>query len=118
MTRSRDGFSLIEVLVALSLLGIALVPIMGSLGQSMRLAQSSKMKTYAALLAREHMARLELEGFPEVGETEGGFELEDDEDDTGTFESFWWSQVVGPPPRGPRRADRPRGAAHHPLDRG
>ncbi len=85
------GFTLLEVLIAVALLGLALIPLLGGMNASVNLAYSAKMKTIATLLARERMTRVELAGFPELGDTEGDFGE--------NAASFGWRQsVVEPPP--------------------
>ena len=63
------GFTLLEVLIAIALLGLAIVPLLGTFSQSLRMAESSKRLTQATLIAREMMTLMELEPFPELEET-------------------------------------------------
>jgi general secretion pathway protein I len=84
------GFTLLEVLIAIALLAMALVPLLGSVNASLNLAYSAKMKTLATLLARERITRVELAGFPELGDTNGDFG-----EDAAAFQ--WRQSVVNPP---------------------
>ncbi|MFN7951954.1 MAG: prepilin-type N-terminal cleavage/methylation domain-containing protein [bacterium] len=88
---AHAGFTLLEVLIAVALLGIALIPLLGGMNVSLNLAYSAKMKTIATLLARERMTRVELAGFPELGDTEGDFG-----ENAAAF--AWRQSVVEPPP--------------------
>lgn len=89
---STSGFTLLEVLIAVALLAMALVPLLGSMNASLNLAYSAKMKTIATLLARERMTRVELAGFPELGDSNGDFGE--------NAASFSWKQSVVEPPAG------------------
>ncbi len=55
MTRRESGFSLIEVIAATTLLGIASVGILGSIGQSIAAASTARDHERAALFARSRM---------------------------------------------------------------
>lgn len=87
-----SGFTLLEVLIAVALLAMALVPLLGSMNASLNLAYSAKMKTIATLLARERMTRVELAGFPELGDSTGDF--------GDNAAAFSWKQSVVEPPAG------------------
>ena len=90
------GFTLLEVLIAIALLGLAIVPLLGTFSQSLRMAESSKRLTQATLIAREMMTLMELEPFPELEETKGEF----DEEESPEARDFRWSRQVLPPPAG------------------
>lgn len=89
---NAPGFTLLEVLIAVALLAMALVPLLGSMNASLNLAYSAKMKTIATLLARERMTRVELAGFPELGDSTGDFGE--------NAAAFSWKQSVIEPPAG------------------
>lgn len=58
--RRRDrGFTLLEVLVAMSIIAIAMTAVLNSQSQSISLASEAKFSTTAALLARGKMAETE-----------------------------------------------------------
>ncbi len=90
--RAARGFTLLEVLIAVALLGLALVPLLGSMNASLNLAYSAKMKTIATLLGRERMTRVELAGFPALGDSNGDFGEQ--------AAAFQWKQSVVEPPAG------------------
>jgi len=89
---ATSGFTLLEVLIAVALLAMALVPLLGSMNASLNLAYSAKMKTIATLLARERMTRVELAGFPDLGDSNGDFGE--------NAAAFSWKQSVVEPPAG------------------
>ena len=68
------GFTLLEVMAAVAIIAIALVPLLRSQTQSIRAAGVSQNLTMATLLARILMTDIETEPFPEEGEVDGDFE--------------------------------------------
>lgn len=71
MNRSRQGFTLLEVIVAVVILAVGLSALFTSEGGAIRLAQRARTTTVATLLARCKMAEIEervmKEGFPTEG---------------------------------------------------
>jgi general secretion pathway protein I len=71
MTRSQQGFTLLEVIVAVVILSVGLSALFTSEGGAIRLAQRARTTTVATLLARCKMAEIEeqimKEGFPTDG---------------------------------------------------
>ena len=94
--RHEGAFTLLEVLIAIALLGLALVPLLGTFSQSMRMAESSKRLTQATLIAREMMTLMDLQEFPELGESKDDFNIEERPE----LEAFRWRRQVLPPPAG------------------
>ena len=82
MVRSRAGFTLLEVMVSVTIIGIALVTLIGAQSQSISIATASRFETTASLLARQKMTELTLAGFDELQSDEGDF----DED----FSDYHW----------------------------
>jgi len=68
------GFTLIEVLVAVIILGTALAVLLGSVNKNLILAFQSKSQTIAGILAQQKLSEIELEGFPQIREEQGVFE--------------------------------------------
>jgi len=68
------GFTLLEVLVAVVILGTALAVLLGSVNKNLILASQSKSLTIAGILAQKKLTEIELEGFPEIREEQGEFE--------------------------------------------
>jgi general secretion pathway protein I len=69
----RSGYLLLEVLVAVTILSVALVTLIGSQSQSVSLAGVARFNTTAALLAQHKLANLALEGNPSESASEGDF---------------------------------------------
>ncbi len=59
--RKHKGFTLLEVMLSLSIIAIALTAMLGSQSQSVSLAGDAKFNTTAAFLAQGKMAELEAE---------------------------------------------------------
>jgi general secretion pathway protein I len=66
------GFTLLEVMVALAIVAIALVPLLRLHLLSLDATMRAQSLTTATLLAQEHMAL--MPPFPEPGEEKGGFD--------------------------------------------
>ena len=69
---SRSGFTLLEVLIALSIIAIAFTSLFSTQSSSLSLAIHAKFHTDASLLAREVIAGYES-GLIEFSETNGDF---------------------------------------------
>lgn len=85
---NQKGFTLLEVMVALSIIVIVLTALMGAQSQGMSMAIESKFNITAALLARDKMSRLELVEDDEISSDSGDFG-----DD---FAPYRWSLEVEP----------------------
>ena len=86
--RNKNGFTLLEVMIALAILALVGVAFLRAQAGSISLLDESSQISLATLLAREKMAELEGAGFPEVGKSEGaGGEA---------FPRFRWEQTVTP----------------------
>lgn len=68
------GFTLLEVLVAVAVLGLALVSLVGLHVRNIALIERDERVTEATLLARALMTQVEVEPFPDIGVTRGDFE--------------------------------------------
>jgi len=91
---SSAGFTLLEVMIALAVVGIALVPLLMLHRQSIRSIIRSRETTCAALLAQEIMTRAELEKFPPLGVSSGDFQGFH----PGLYPNFRWQRKVEPTP--------------------
>lgn len=80
-TRRQDhllnrGFTLIEVLFALAVLGIALIALISSMATYARTAGALREKTLATMVAHNRLTQIELEaGWPDVGKSDGDVEM-------------------------------------------
>jgi general secretion pathway protein I len=90
--RSRSGFTLIEVMVALALVAIGLVALLGLHHQDLQSVIWAQDTSRAAMLAQVIMTGTELTGFPQVGTTSGDFQSLY----RGQYPNFRWRKVVEP----------------------
>lgn len=93
---AAQGFTLLEVMVALVVIATAFTALLGLHVRNIRLAAREQAYTQALLLARSMVTeiQLQLDGFPEVGIAEGDFE----EDFPGTYPGYRWMRIVEIPP--------------------
>lgn len=85
---SAQGFTLLEVMIAVAVLAIALVSLLGSQSQTISIATDARFDTIAALLAQEKMAEIRLQDFEQVESESGIFE--------DGFSEFSWNTEVVP----------------------
>ncbi|HTV42623.1 MAG TPA: prepilin-type N-terminal cleavage/methylation domain-containing protein [Candidatus Sulfotelmatobacter sp.] len=83
---SQAGFSLIEVILAVLILGIALVGLTEGVTSALTSSKTSETQTTAAMLAAGQIETLRAEGIYEDGETEGDFGDE--------FPQYHWTQTI------------------------
>ncbi|WP_339138522.1 MAG: type II secretion system protein [Candidatus Electrothrix sp. GW3-4] len=83
---SQTGFTLLEVMVAVAIIGMTFVSLLGSQSQSISIADISRSETTAAMLAREKLSDLQLIGFDELDNSTGQF------DDP--FADYFWQAKV------------------------
>lgn len=84
--RSHGGFTLMEILIAISIIAIALLGANRMHSQTLSMAHSTKFYTVAPFLAQAKMADLELIS---------GSELDDDSGDFGEdFPGYLWQVTV------------------------
>jgi general secretion pathway protein I len=68
------GFTLLEVLVAVAILGSALAVLLSAVNRNLIIASDSKNLAIAGMLAQKKLSEIELEGFPEPRREQGEFE--------------------------------------------
>ena len=84
---SEKGFTLLEVIIAVAIMGASLAILLGSVNRNLVQASHSKNQSIATALAQQKMVEIELEGYPQVGELGGTFE---------EFPEFTWYLRVLP----------------------
>lgn len=70
----KAGFTLLEVIIAVAIIGSSLAILLGAVNKNLILASQSKNITIASFLAQRKMGEIEVEGFPEIGNQEGVFQ--------------------------------------------
>lgn len=68
-----DGFTLLEVMIAVAVIAIAVVTLLGAQSQSVSLAGSARFDTMASLLAQWKTADLVLQEFEQLTDDAGNF---------------------------------------------
>lgn len=69
-----DGFTLIEILVSLAIMGLVLPVVLMAFSNGARTRAVSANRTTAAYLLRDKISEMEATGVPEVGDDAGEFE--------------------------------------------
>ena len=87
-THRSSGFSLIEVMIALLIMGVALVGLVQATTTAISSSKESEIQTTASLLASGRIERLQADGELEDGETDGDWG-----DD---FPNYAWTQTISP----------------------
>jgi general secretion pathway protein I len=68
------GFTLLEVIIAVAIIGSSLAILLGAVNKNLILASQSKNLSIASFLAQRKLGEVEIGGFPEVGDQQGAFE--------------------------------------------
>lgn len=84
--RPNAGFSLVEVMVAIVILGVGLVGLTEAVSTAVRSAKESELQTMAVVTAAGKMEELRAEGYVTEGETDG--------DCAGGLADYRWRQTV------------------------
>jgi len=84
------AFTLLEVMVAIAILGIGMLGLLGLHHQSMQSVIRAQEATRASMLAQAVMTEAELERYPELGVTTGNFQSAF----PGEFPDFRWERNV------------------------
>jgi general secretion pathway protein I len=88
--RETAGFTLLEVMVAMAVLGIALLALLSLHHQSLQSVIHSRDISRAGMLCQTIMTQAELEQFPQLGVTKGNFERYF----PGQYQKFRWERDV------------------------
>lgn len=86
-----DGFTLLEVMIAVAIIALTLVPLLYTYRRSLGFLSEAKSMTIATLLAQRRISELEMTGLSQIEEGEGVFEEEE-------FSNFKWSVTLATPP--------------------
>jgi general secretion pathway protein I len=93
-TPNSQGFTLLEVLVALAVLAVALVSLLGLQHRNLLLSMQAERLSMGTLLVREMLTRTQLEGPEAARVTSGDFaDLH-----PGQYPEFRWYRTVSPAP--------------------
>src|SRR5690349_10267161 len=87
---AEPGFTLLEVLIAVAVLGIALLALLSLDHQDLQSVIRGQEISRAAMLGEALMTNAELERFPPVGRTSGNF----DQMYSGQYPNYRWSRSV------------------------
>ena len=69
----EQGFTLIEVLVAISILVIAMTSVYRLQGDTFRMSTSARFYTLAPMLAKSKLSEIEIQGFKNAADGSGDF---------------------------------------------
>ena len=89
-----QGFTLLEVMVAMTVLAVALVSLLGLHNRNLFLTMSAVRLNTATLLAREMLTRTQLEGTAATRATSGDFE----DLYPGRYPEFRWARTLSQTP--------------------
>ena len=92
MTRltGQDGFTLLEVMIALAIVATVLVSLLGLQARTINMGDRQQKITRATMLAQEQMAEIEIAGNGSGRDDEGRFEA--------PFELYRWQVKYNPTP--------------------
>lgn len=108
--RAEHGFTLIEVLIALAVIGIGLLAVLAVAAKSARVAADIQDRAFADWVAENHIAELRLsEQWPQVGDSDGDTKL-------AGRKWHWKTTVDATPDKDLRRATVTVAAADRPDD--
>src|SRR5215467_3350046 len=88
--QSAAGFTLLEVMVAMAVLGIALLALLTLHHQSLQSVIHGRDISRAGMLCQTVMTQAEMEQYPQVGITKGNFERFY----PGKYKKFRWERYV------------------------
>lgn len=83
----KNGFTLLEVVIAVAIMGTALVVLIGSVNRNLDITIKSRNMQIASTLAERIITRVELERVPEIREESGTFDQ---------YPEFSWFLSVAP----------------------
>ena len=89
-SKNNSGFTLLEVMIALTLVAIVFVPLLALRNQNISQTAYARQVLRAEFLANEKLSKLLLEEKPDNGETQGDFGER--------YPDFRWFQAVSETP--------------------
>jgi general secretion pathway protein I len=87
---SERGFTLLEVMIALSILAVTFVVLLGLRNRDIMQHQEARYITEATLLAQQKISEVEMAGFPDLGTTGGNFAEPN--------ENYDWTETISSTP--------------------
>lgn len=88
--KNRRGFTLLEVMIAVSILAVSFVVLIGLRNTDIAITLEVQHITSATLLAQKKIVELEADGFPPLGIVSGEFEE--------PYDFYTWTQIVNTTP--------------------
>ena len=73
LLKNKNGFTLLEVMVAVSIIAIAFVALIGSQSQSISIAGQTRFRVTSALLAQQQLTEVEMTDFEQISSSSGDF---------------------------------------------
>ena len=89
--RRSDGFTLLEVVIAVAILALGLVTLLQTQNGNIALVAESERITRATLLAQQHIIELAMGGLPSIGEEAGDF---GDQEGNGELSGYRWTHRI------------------------
>lgn len=73
-SKKDKGFTLLEVIIAVAIMGASMAILLGAVNRNIVVASKSKNQSIAYSLAQQKIGEIELQGYPQVGVEQGTFE--------------------------------------------
>lgn len=97
MDRQRNGFTMMEAVVALAVFTVGMLGLAGAFSQIIRANAISRHEQMSAFLAGRQMTRMQIAGLGDLARTKGTFEA--------PFEGYTWETQFAPRPEDPEVVD-------------
>ena len=73
LLNKRNGFTLLEVMVAVAVIAIAFVTLIGAQSQSVSIASQTRFRVTSALLAQQQLTEIEMTDYEQISSGSGDF---------------------------------------------